>query len=181
MASGVGDDGAVGTQQGQQPQQLHTPQPSPSASGAFRQADGRGVKSYPGTWQPITSNPTWLDLLSVCFYNNTKLTTIKYKQNNRLAATPTSSKSACLDPDVLSCFTDEWMRETWVRERERERKRERGERREKREERKRERAREFGHKNVFVLKFVAAAQNKRVATWSYHTQCFVFCFVCNQE
>ena len=36
MASGVGDDGAVGTQQGQQQQQLHTPQPSPSASGAFR-------------------------------------------------------------------------------------------------------------------------------------------------
>ena len=31
MASGVGDDGAVGTQQ----EQLHTPQPSPLTSGAF--------------------------------------------------------------------------------------------------------------------------------------------------
>ena len=34
MASGVGDDGAVGTRQ---EQQLHTPQPSPLTSGAFLQ------------------------------------------------------------------------------------------------------------------------------------------------
>ena len=38
MASGVGDTGAVGThQEQQQQQQLHTPQPSPLTSGAFRQ------------------------------------------------------------------------------------------------------------------------------------------------
>ena len=68
MASGVGDDGAVGTQQERQQQQLHTPQPSPLTSGAFLHGTGSDGErpGYASAQEEVTMDAaTRADLLEI--------------------------------------------------------------------------------------------------------------------